>query len=126
MAANLRRAAGRRPADRGRRGPGVRPDREAAGPELPPTGRAPGPWPTSGRPGFRPVACERCGAVPLVAKFSPQHTSVQWSLESVRACAEFAARAAAGEPSALIDTCASLRDSIDRAVREGRLEISPP
>jgi hypothetical protein len=76
--------------------------------------------------GFTPVACERCGATALVAKFSLQHTSVQWSLESVRACAEFGARAAAGEPSALIDTCTSLRDSIDRAVRAGRVGISPP
>ena len=62
----------------------------------------------------------------LVAKFSPQHTSVQWSLESVRTCAEFSARAAAGEQSALIDTCASLRDSIDHAVLDGRLDVSPP
>jgi hypothetical protein len=76
--------------------------------------------------GFAPVACERCGATALAAKFSPQHTSVQWSLESVRTCAEFSARAAAGEPSALIDTCASMRDSIDRAVRGGRLAVSPP
>jgi hypothetical protein len=76
--------------------------------------------------GFRPVACGRCGAVALVAKFSPQHTSVQWSLESVRTCAEFGARTAAGEQTALIDTCASLRDSIEAAVRDGRLEISPP
>jgi hypothetical protein len=76
--------------------------------------------------GFRPVACGRCGAVALVAKFSPQHTSVQWSSEAVRTCAEFSARVAAGEQSALIDTCASLRDSIDRAVLEGRLDITPP
>lgn len=76
--------------------------------------------------GFRPVDCARCGAVVQVAKFSRQHTSVQWSLAAVRACAEFSARAAAGEPSALIDTCASLRDSIDRAVLEGRLEVLPP
>jgi hypothetical protein len=76
--------------------------------------------------GFRPVECERCGATAMVAKFSPQHTSVQWSLESVRACAEFSARAAAGEQTALIDTCSSLRASIDRAVRDGRLEILPP
>lgn len=75
---------------------------------------------------FRPVECERCGAAPLVAKFSPQHTSVQWSLASVRACAEFSARAAAGQQTALIDTCASLRDSTDRAVLQGRLEVSPP
>ena len=75
---------------------------------------------------FRRVECGRCAAVVLVVKFSPQHTSVQWSAASVRACAEFSARAAAGEQTALIDTCASLRDSIDRAVRDGRLEISPP
>jgi hypothetical protein len=76
--------------------------------------------------GFTPVACERCGATALVTKFSMQHTSVQWSLESVRACAEFTVRAAAGEPSALVDTCASMRESIDHAVQDGRLLISPP
>ncbi|HEX4661507.1 MAG TPA: hypothetical protein VH307_29275 [Streptosporangiaceae bacterium] len=75
---------------------------------------------------FRPVECERCGAAPLVAKFSPRHTSVQWTLASVRACAEFSARAAAGQQTALIDTCASLRNSIDRAVLQGRLEVSSP
>jgi hypothetical protein len=75
---------------------------------------------------YRPVECARCGATTLVAKFSAQHTSVQWSLGSVRACAEFSARAAAGEQSALIDTCASLRASIDRAVQAGRLVVSPP
>jgi hypothetical protein len=75
---------------------------------------------------LREVACDRCAATVLVTKFSPQHTSVQWSREAVQACAEFAAREAAGEPSALIDTCASLRDSLDRAVAEGRLEVTPP
>ena len=99
--------------------------RDPAGRYLP-NGQPPGPWADEREAGCRPVECERCGAVALVAKFSPQHTSVQWSLESVRACAEFSARAAAGEQTALIDTCASLRDSIDRAVRDGRLEISSP
>jgi hypothetical protein len=75
---------------------------------------------------LREVACDRCAAVVLVTKFSPQHTSVQWSLEATAACAEFSAREAAGERSALIDTCTSLRDSIDRAVAEGRLEVTPP
>jgi hypothetical protein len=74
----------------------------------------------------RPVECERCGTSVLVAKFSPQHTSVQWSLESVYACAEFSARTAAGERTALIDTCTSLRASIHRAVLQGRLDICPP
>ena len=72
------------------------------------------------------VECERCGASALVAKFSPQHTSVQWSLESVRACAEFSARIVAGEQTALIEGCASLRASIDRAVLQGRLDVGPP
>jgi len=89
-------------------------------------GRPPGPWADERETGFTPVACERCGATARVAKFSLQHTSVQWSLESVRACAEFQARGAAGEPSALIDTCTSLRDSIDHALAEGRLAVLPP
>ncbi len=72
------------------------------------------------------VTCDRCAAVVLVTKFSAQHTSVQWSAAAVQACEEFAARAAAGERTALIDTCVSLRDSIDRAVREHRLEVNPP
>lgn len=75
---------------------------------------------------LREVACGRCGAVVLVAKFSPQHTSVQWSRKAVQACEEFAARTAAGEQTALISTCASLHDSIDRAAGEGRLQVPPP
>ena len=75
---------------------------------------------------LREMTCDRCAASVLVTKFSPQHTSVQWSLAATAACAEFAAREAAGELSALIDTCASLRDSMDRAVAEGRLEVTPP
>jgi hypothetical protein len=83
-------------------------------------------WPDERHAGFRRVDCDRCAAAVLVIKFSPQHTSVQWSRESVRACAEFSARTAAGEQSALIDSCASLRGSIDRALSQGRLEVSPP
>jgi hypothetical protein len=76
--------------------------------------------------GFQPAACDRCGAAVLVAKFSPQHTSVQWDAESMRACAEFSARIAAGGQTALVDACASLHASIDRAVLEGRLDVLPP
>ncbi len=83
-------------------------------------------WPDERHGGFRRIECDRCVAAVLVVKFSRQHTSVQWSPASVRACAEFSARVAAGEQTALIDTCASLRDSIDRAVLQGRLEVSPP
>ncbi len=75
---------------------------------------------------YAEVACGRCGAVVDVAKFSLQHTSVQWSAESVLRCAEFSARVAEGGSSALIATCASLRASIDDAVMNGRVEVLPP
>jgi hypothetical protein len=72
---------------------------------------------------YTPVACARCGISVRVAKFSLQHTSVQWSGEAVRGCAEFTASDAS---SALIPTCASLRDSIEDAVAGGRVEVLPP
>jgi hypothetical protein len=62
----------------------------------------------------------------LVAKFSPQHTSVQWSLEAMETCGEFGALAAAGAQRALISGCTSLRESIESAVASGRLAIEPP
>jgi hypothetical protein len=70
-----------------------------------------------------PVVCARCGAAVLAVKFSLQHTSVQWTAEAVRSCAEFAC---AGRASALVEGCGSLRDSIDAAVQAGRLEVTPP
>ena len=75
---------------------------------------------------YADVRCDRCGAIVEVAKFSEQHTSVQWTAESVLRCAEFAAAIAAGRTSALIATCSSLRASIDRAVTDGRVEVLPP
>jgi hypothetical protein len=78
------------------------------------------------RAAFCPVECVRCGAGVLAAKFSPQHTTVQWSAEAVRACSEFSAAVSLGRPSALVEGCGSLRDSIDAAVMAGRLEVTPP
>ena len=78
------------------------------------------------RASLRPVGCARCGAIVLAAKFSAQHTSVQWTAASAASCAEFAARAAAGARSALIEGCGALRDSIDAAVASGRLAVAPP
>jgi hypothetical protein len=75
---------------------------------------------------YAEVACARCGAIVEVAKFSPQHTSVQWDAVALLRCAEFSAAVADGRPSALIATCASLRSSIDAAVRDGRVEVLPP
>jgi hypothetical protein len=75
---------------------------------------------------YAEVECERCGAVVQVAKFSLQHTTVQWTAQAVLSCAEFSASVGAGGTSALIATCASLRASIDRAVADGQLEVLPP
>ena len=72
------------------------------------------------------MECGRCGAQVLVAKFSAQHTSVQWTEAAVSACAEFSVAMALGRPSALVAGCGSLRESIDVAVKDGRLEVSPP
>jgi hypothetical protein len=74
----------------------------------------------------RRIECERCAAVVQVTKYSLQHTSVQWDLDAAAACAEFRAQVAAGQQTALVDSCASLRASIDRAVFLGRLMISEP
>jgi hypothetical protein len=84
--------------------------------------------PANGHRDERPAAacrveCARCGTAVLAVKFSPQHTSVQWSAAAVRACWEFSA---ADRPSALVEGCGSLRDSIDVAVASGRLEVAPP
>ncbi len=70
-----------------------------------------------------PVECARCGAAVLAAKFSPEHTSVQWTAAAVRTCLEFSASV---RPSALVQGCGSLRDSIDAAAAAGRLTVSPP
>jgi hypothetical protein len=72
------------------------------------------------------VTCARCGAVVQAAKFSSQHTSVQWDASAVRRCAEFGRRVAAGEQTPLIERCEAMRASIDAAVREGRLPVAPP
>ena len=85
-----------------------------------------GGWPDERRASYRHVECGRCGATAQVAKFSAQQTSVQWTVASVLACAEFRARAAEGGQSALVDTCASMRDSIEAAVAGGHLEVAPP
>jgi hypothetical protein len=88
------------------------------------------------------VRCARCSAAVLVAKFSPQHTSVQWTAASAASCPEFAARAAVGAgvaagtdtgaragtstSAAPIEACGALRDSIDAAVASGALAVCPP
>jgi hypothetical protein len=64
------------------------------------------------------ITCRSCGTCVRVEKFSPQHTSVQWSAVAVAACAEFAAT------SARVRTCVALRDSIDAAVTGGLIDVT--
>ena len=79
------------------------------------------------RGSVQPVRCARCGAAVQVAKFSPQHTSVQWTAAAAASCAEFravwAAAASGGGP---IEGCRALRGSIDAAVAAGTLAVCPP
>jgi hypothetical protein len=72
------------------------------------------------------VTCAECGAVVLAAKFSIQHTSVQWDAVAVRQCAEFARRVAVGEQTPLIERCTAMRASIEAAALDGRLPVAPP
>jgi len=78
------------------------------------------------RAGLREVTCDRCGTCVLAKKESPPHTSIQWSLDAVMRCEEFSARVTAGEQTALLRGCAHLSTSIDRAARDGRLEVARP
>jgi hypothetical protein len=75
---------------------------------------------------YVPVRCRECDATVLAAKFSVQHTSVQWDAAAVGECAEFAARRAVGEQTPLIERCSAMRASIETAAREGRLPVAPP
>ena len=63
--------------------------------------------------GLRPHTCAGCGTTVLVKKNSHQHTSVQWQSDTSR-CPRLAP---------LVSGCAALRDSIDRAVRDGEIEV---
>ena len=74
------------------------------------------------------VECGRCGAEVLAAKFSPQHTSVQWTDGGGAGLRGVHGRCGGTGPDvrARGQGCGSLRDSIDAAVKAGRLEVSPP
>jgi hypothetical protein len=68
------------------------------------------------------VACLDCLATVGVRKHSEHQTSIQWSAESVAACAEFS-RARAERRVGLPEGCGRMRASIARAVAEGQLPI---
>ena len=83
--------------------------------------------PTSGTPALQPGASARAAARPCWSRSSARSTPRCSGAR--RRCGP--ARSSAlgpptGRPSALVEGCASLRDSIDAAVAAGRLEVSPP
>lgn len=67
------------------------------------------------------VTCTSCSNRVLVEKFSPVHTSVQWTEDSISSCPEFAERAARGEDINHVPSCLALRDSIETQVRMGHV-----
>ncbi|MET8572735.1 hypothetical protein [Streptomyces sp. NPDC004783] len=72
---------------------------------------------------MQPVECATCGNQVLCEKFSLAHTSVQWTTDAAVACEEFRGQVTGGGTTARIRTCRPLRDSIDRAVEDGTLEV---
>ncbi|GHF64434.1 hypothetical protein FHX82_004731 [Amycolatopsis bartoniae] len=69
--------------------------------------------------GLRPHTCAHCGTCVLVKKNSWKHTSIQWTTDAAESCPVFAEHAAAGESTALLDTCEKLTVSIAESVRSG-------
>lgn len=72
---------------------------------------------------MRDLACRRCGTSVLVRKNTLSQTSIQWLADAGETCTELAEQRAAGVPTARVAGCAALRESIDEAVRDGRLEV---
>jgi hypothetical protein len=70
--------------------------------------------------GLSVIGCDQCGATVLAGKRSAMQTSVQGPSGG---CSRLLGEAD-GWPPALVPTCPELRASIERAVREGRLEVS--
>ncbi|MEU4838095.1 hypothetical protein [Nocardia testacea] len=68
---------------------------------------------------MQPLACQSCGAGVTVAKYSPAHTSVQWTAEAARTCREMAVG-----PGDYLPRCASLDRTIDDAVAHGEIGMT--
>jgi hypothetical protein len=68
------------------------------------------------------VVCGECSATVLVRKHSEFHTSIQWSAEAVARCAVFASTQQGG-PREVHESCPRLKESIEHAVKTGRLSL---
>lgn len=71
---------------------------------------------------MQPLACHTCDARVSVAKYSPAHTSIQWSAEASRTCREMAAAKAAGGGYLL--RCEALDRTVDAAATQGEITMS--
>lgn len=75
------------------------------------------------------LACHTCDARVHVAKYSPAHTSIQWTDSAREACHEFAS-ARSLDPAAYVMRCEMLDRTVDEAAAEGAiratLRVEPP
>lgn|GEM_PF-714313 len=69
------------------------------------------------------LACHTCDARVSVAKYSPAHTSIQWTTEASRTCREMAAAAAVDGGGYLL-RCEALDRTVDEAVKEGKIPMT--
>ena len=72
---------------------------------------------------MQPLACRTCDARVTVAKYSPAHTSIQWTDEASKTCREMAALAAVGCGGYLL-RCEALDRTVDEAVARGEIAMS--
>ena len=77
--------------------------------------------------GMQRIDCAQCGTGVLVAKYSAQHTGVQWLSDASADCT--LARAGEVRPPGLLDgtagsLCPALHSTIDAAARSGELPIT--
>ncbi|MDS1114388.1 hypothetical protein RD149_11485 [Gordonia westfalica] len=74
---------------------------------------------------MQPLVCRTCDARVSVAKYSPAHTSIQWTTEAKQSCHEMASASAVGNGNCgYVLRCAALDRSIDAAVRRGDIPMS--
>ncbi|WP_407444069.1 hypothetical protein [Rhodococcus sp. (in: high G+C Gram-positive bacteria)] len=58
-----------------------------------------------------------------VAKYSPAHTSIQWTAEASQTCREMAAAAAVDSGGYLL-RCEALDRTVDEAVKDGKIPMT--
>ena len=69
------------------------------------------------------LSCRRCATTVLVRKNTLTQTSIQWLADAGETCTELAEQRAAGKPTGLVSGCTALRESIEDAVADGRLQV---